>query len=112
MTSMATGMFFFMRIILCCHISSLSMKHADPPKSNNALVSIVMDLPYLIVIGNKKQGVGFEGKLGPFWTHDASESSLIVPIETRRPCFLSLQEVVCEWKWFELYVIVIFWGNW
>jgi hypothetical protein len=42
------------------------MKHADPPKSNNALVSIVMDLPYLIVIGNKKQGVGFEGKLGPF----------------------------------------------
>jgi hypothetical protein len=41
------------------------MKHADAPESNNALVSIVMDLPYLIVIG-KKQGVGFEGKLGPF----------------------------------------------
>jgi hypothetical protein len=42
------------------------MKHADAPESNNVLVSIVMDLPCLIAIGNKKQGAGFEGKLGPF----------------------------------------------
>jgi hypothetical protein len=42
------------------------MKHVDAPESSNALVSIIMDLPYLNMIGNKKQGVGFEGKLGPF----------------------------------------------
>jgi hypothetical protein len=42
------------------------MKHGDAPKSNNVLISIVMDLLYLFMIGNKKQGVEFEGKLGPF----------------------------------------------
>jgi hypothetical protein len=123
-TSMVTSMFFFMRIILCCHTSSLLMKHANALESNNALVSIVMDPllrrsikphlltfknircpskcakylwvlhtpppPYLIVIGNEKQGVGFEGKLRPFWTHDTSKSSLVVPLETRHPCFPSL----------------------
>jgi hypothetical protein len=41
------------------------MKHGDAPKSSNVLVSIIMDMLYLIVICNKKQGVGFEGKLGP-----------------------------------------------
>jgi hypothetical protein len=66
-----------------------------------------MDLLYLIVIGNKKQGVEFEGKLGPFWTHDASESNLTIPTETRCPCFSSLQKMACEWKWLELYVIVV-----
>jgi hypothetical protein len=66
MTSMDTSVFFFTRIILCCHISSLLMKHGDAPKSSNVLVSIVVDLLYLIMICNKKQGAGFEGKLRPF----------------------------------------------
>jgi hypothetical protein len=38
-----------------------------------------MDLPYLNMIGNNKQGVGYEGK--PFWTHDVFESSLEVLIK-------------------------------
>jgi hypothetical protein len=42
------------------------MKHANALESSHVVVSIVMDLPYLIMIGNKKQGVKFEGKLGPF----------------------------------------------
>ncbi len=55
------------------------MKHVvDAQESSNVLVSIIMDLPYLNMIGNKKQGVGYEGKLGPFWTQDVSESSLEV----------------------------------
>jgi hypothetical protein len=69
-----------------------------------------MDMLYLIVICNKKQGVGFEGKLGPLWTHDASKST--IPIETKCLRFSSLQEVACEWKWLGLYVIVVYWGNW
>jgi hypothetical protein len=44
-----------------------------------------MNLPYLIVINNKKQVVGFEGKLKPFWTHDVSESNVVIPIETTHP---------------------------
>jgi hypothetical protein len=72
------------------------MKHGDALKSSNVLVSIVMDLLYLIVICNKKQGVRFEGKLGPFWTHDASKSNLTIPIESRCPHFVSLQEVACD----------------
>jgi hypothetical protein len=36
------------------------MKHVDALESNNVLISIIMDLLYLITIGNKKQGVGFE----------------------------------------------------
>jgi hypothetical protein len=42
------------------------MKHADALESNNVLISIVMDLSYLIMINNKKQGAGFESKLGSF----------------------------------------------
>jgi hypothetical protein len=68
-----------------------------------------MNLPYFIVINNKKQSVGSKGKLRPFWTHDVSKSNVAIPIETRCPRFSSLQEVVCEWKWFELYVIIFFW---
>ncbi len=60
MTSTATNMFFFMRVVLCHHIISLLMKHVDALESNNVLISIIMDLLYLITIGNKKQGVGFE----------------------------------------------------
>jgi hypothetical protein len=56
MTSIATSVFFFM-IILCHCINSLLMKHANTLKSNNDLVSIIMDLSYFIMIGNKKNKV-------------------------------------------------------
>jgi hypothetical protein len=102
MTSMGTSVLFFMKIILCHCISSMSVKHVDTPESNNALVSIIMGLLYLIVISNKKQSVRSKSKLGPFWAHDASKSSFVIFIKTRRPRFLSLQEVACEWKWLEL----------
>jgi hypothetical protein len=59
MTSTRTNVLFFMKIILCHGTSSLLMKHADAPKSSNALISIIMDLLYLIMVGNKKQGIGF-----------------------------------------------------
>jgi hypothetical protein len=61
MTSMAIGVFFFTRIILCHHTSSLSLKHTNPPESSDYSISIIMDLPYLIVIGNKKQGARSKG---------------------------------------------------
>jgi hypothetical protein len=87
------------------------MKYVDTVESSNVLVSIVMDLLYFIMIGNKKQGVGSKSKLGPFWTHDVFESNLEIPIKTRHPHFLNFEEVACEWKWFELYTIVVFRGN-
>ncbi len=52
------------------------MKHVHALKLNNALVFVVMGLLQLIVINNKKQGVGFEERLGPFWSHDALKFSL------------------------------------
>jgi hypothetical protein len=42
------------------------MKHIDAPESNNVSISIIMNLPYFIVINNKKQGVGSKNKLRPF----------------------------------------------
>jgi hypothetical protein len=45
---------------------SLSMKHENALDPSNILISIIMDLPYLIMISNKKQGVGSKNKLGPF----------------------------------------------
>jgi hypothetical protein len=65
MTSTTIGVFFFTRIILCCCTNSL-MKHVDALESSNVLISIVMNLPYLIMISNKKQVVGSKNKLGPF----------------------------------------------
>ncbi len=61
------------------------MIHINALKSSNVSISIVMNLPYLIVINNKKQVVGFEGKLRPFWTHDVSKSNVVIPVETTRP---------------------------
>jgi hypothetical protein len=49
-----------------------------------------VDLPPLIMMGNKKQGVGFEDKVGTFWMHDASKSRLTIPTDIRRFCFLFL----------------------
>jgi len=109
MTSIVIGVFFFMIVILCHCTSSLSMKHTYALQSSNVLFSIVMDLSYFVVIGNKKQGVGF--KLGLFWTHDVSKSSFMIPIEIGCLHFSNLEEVACEWKWFKLYTIVVSWGN-
>lgn len=66
------------------------MKQAYALELNNALISIIMDLSYLIVIGNKKQGARFESKLGPFWTHDMSKSNLVDHVETRQPHYPNL----------------------
>jgi len=42
------------------------MKHTNALELSNVLVSIIMDLLYLIMINNKKQGVRFKGKLDHF----------------------------------------------
>jgi hypothetical protein len=111
MTPIVIIMFFTMIIILCHYTSSLSMKHIDALESSNVLISIIMDLLYFIMIGNKKQGVG--SKLEPFWTHDVFESSFTIPTKIGHPHFPNFEElVVCEWKWFKLCTIVVSWGNW
>ncbi len=69
------GIIFFTKGSLCYCTNSLLMKHVDALKSNNASVFIFVDLLHLITIGNKKWGVGFENKLGPFWLHDALQSN-------------------------------------
>jgi hypothetical protein len=48
-----------------------------------------MDLPPLIVMGNKKQGVGSKNTVGPFWMHDASRFSLMITIEIKQLRFPS-----------------------
>jgi len=42
------------------------MKHANTHESRNAWVCEVVDLPPLIVMGNKKQGVSSKEKGRPF----------------------------------------------
>jgi hypothetical protein len=42
------------------------MKLVDALESRSVWVCIVMDLPPLIMMGNKKNGVSFENKVGPF----------------------------------------------
>jgi hypothetical protein len=49
-----------------------------------------VDLPPLIVMGNKKQSVGSKEKVRLFWMHDASRVSLMVPTKNWHPCFPSL----------------------
>jgi len=39
------------------------MKHANAFESKNVWVRIIIDLPPLIMMGNKKKGVGFKDKL-------------------------------------------------
>ncbi len=56
-TSTAIGVAFSTNAKLCCCTNSLSMKHVDGPELRNAWVRIVMDLPPLIMMGNKKQGM-------------------------------------------------------
>ncbi len=75
MISTSTNVLFFTRAKLFFHISSLSIKLVDVPESKSVWASNVTSLLYLIMISNKKHGVGFEDRLGPFSLHDASKSS-------------------------------------
>jgi hypothetical protein len=61
----------------------------DLPKSKNIWASIIISLLHLTMIGNKKNGVGFENRLGPFSLHDALRFNLAVLIETRHVHFLN-----------------------
>ncbi len=81
MNSTGIGVLFSTRASFYCHISSLSIKHVDVLESRSAQSSIITSLIHLIMIGIKEYGVGFEDRLGPFSLHDASRSSLVVPIE-------------------------------
>jgi len=65
-TSTTFGVVFFTNVKLCCHTNSLSMKNANTLELRNAWVCEVMDLPPLIVMGNKKQGVSSKDKGRPF----------------------------------------------
>jgi hypothetical protein len=64
--SITIGVIFSTNAKLCCRTNSLSMKHVDALEPKSEWVCIIMDLPPLIMMGNKKQGVGFEDKVGPF----------------------------------------------
>ncbi len=88
-TSTTNGVIFSTNARLCCHTNSLLMKHVDAPKSKSVWVHIIIDLLHLIMMGNKKQGVGFENKVGLFWMHDVSRFSVTVPIKTICFCFPS-----------------------
>jgi hypothetical protein len=65
-TSTTIGIVFSTNAKLCYRINSLSMKHANTPESKNAWVYIIVDLPPLIVMGNKNQGAGSKDKVRPF----------------------------------------------
>jgi hypothetical protein len=70
-TSTTTGVTFSTNTKLCYRTNSLLMKHADAL----TWVCKIVDLPPLIVMGNKKQDVSFEDKVEPFQTHNASRSN-------------------------------------
>jgi hypothetical protein len=50
-----TGVAFSINAKFCCCTNPLSMKHANSPKSRSVWVHIVVDLPPLIMMGNKKK---------------------------------------------------------
>jgi hypothetical protein len=64
--STTIGVAFSTNVKLCCCTNLLSMKYADAPESKSVWVCTTMDLPPLIMMGNKKQGVGFKDKVKPF----------------------------------------------
>jgi hypothetical protein len=76
MTSTVTNVTFFTKENLCC-TNSLLMKHIDALKLNNVWVFIVVDLLHFITIGSRKQSVGFEYKMGPFWRYDIHWGSIL-----------------------------------
>ncbi len=89
-TSITIGVIFSTNAKLCCHTNSSLMKHVDALESKCVWVRIIIDLLPLIMMGNKKQGVGSEDKVGPFSTNDAPRFNLTVLIKTGRSCFPSL----------------------
>jgi hypothetical protein len=86
-TPISIDVLFFTRANLYHRTSSLSIKHVDLLESKSAWASIITSLLHLTIIGTKKHGVGSKDKLGPFSLHDASRSSLVVPIETKHVGF-------------------------
>jgi len=65
MTSTAIGVYFSTIANLYCHISFLSIKHVDAPKSRSVWASIITSLLHLMMIGTKKLKLGL--KIG--WDH-------------------------------------------
>jgi hypothetical protein len=65
-TLTTTCVIFFTNTKLCCWTNPLLMKHANALKLRNAWVYMIVDLPPLIMMGNKKKGVGYRDKVGPF----------------------------------------------
>ncbi len=61
-----TSVTFSTNAKLCHHTNSLSMKHVNALESKNVWVHTIMDLPPLIVMGNRKQGVGYKDKVRSF----------------------------------------------
>jgi hypothetical protein len=78
---------FFTKPNLYCHVNSLSLKHANAPKSRSVWASIVASLLHLIMNVTKKHGVESEDRLEPLSLHDASKLNLVVSIETRHVSF-------------------------
>jgi hypothetical protein len=64
--SIATSVAFSTNAKLCCCTNSLSLKHVDAPESRSVWVHTIVDLTPLIVMGNKKQDVGFKNKASLF----------------------------------------------
>jgi hypothetical protein len=64
--SIATSVTFSTTAKLCCCTNTLSLKHVDAPESRSVWVHTIVDLTRLIVMGNKKQDVGFKNKARPF----------------------------------------------
>ncbi len=62
-TLITTSVIFSTNAKLCYCANSLLMKHANAFESKNVWVRIIIDLPPLIMMGNKKKGVGFKDKL-------------------------------------------------
>jgi len=62
----ATCVAFSTNAKLCCHTNSLSLKHVDAFELRSVWVRTIVDLPPLIMMGNKKQGAGFKDKVGLF----------------------------------------------
>jgi hypothetical protein len=89
MTSIGIGVFFSNKANLYCQSNSLSIKHVDALQSKSVWAFIITSLLHLTMICTKKYGVGSKDKLGPFSLHDASRSSLAIPVEIRHVRFLT-----------------------
>ncbi len=89
MISTSIGVFFSTKANLYCHTNYFSIRHVDVPQSRCSQASIVISLLHLTMIGIKRHGIGSKNRIGPFSLHDASTSSLTVPIEIGHVHFLT-----------------------